>query len=200
MAAFSGNRRGAFQLSLSFIIGVVFAIVLLSLAVIWIQDLMGGMGQIGTDLTDQAHTKLVETFEQTTEDFAIWPPQYTVKAGEFLKMAAGIKNDAVDGMSHNFVINIMVEEVPAGVNKNYVKNWITFIKPAKTIAIGRSNEIPITFQVPNNAIKGIYLFRITSCYDRTHSGATVTPNSDNCMPTSDNMWGPSAQDFVMTVE
>jgi uncharacterized protein YbdZ (MbtH family) len=203
MVSFGGSGKGAFQLSLGFIIGVVFAIILLSLAIIWIQGLIGNITGLTTDLTNQAHTSIVETFENTNEDFAIWPPEYKMPAGSTLKMAAGIKNDAPDGQAHSFVINVLSEEVPAGVNKNFVNNWIKFIKSPKTIAIGRHDEIPITFEIPNNAIKGVYLFRVVSCYDQDFSGNPVAlgPTSyQTCQSTSTNMWGPAAQDFVLTVE
>ncbi|RLI96669.1 MAG: hypothetical protein DRO99_04095, partial [Candidatus Aenigmatarchaeota archaeon] len=133
-------------------------------------------------------------------DFAIWPPEYTVAAGTTLKMAAGLKNDAYDGEAHDFVINVVVEEVPSGVNKNFVRNWVMFIKSPKTIAIGRHDEIPITFEVPSNAMKGVYLFRVVACYDERVDGTPVTPDSASCTSTSENMWGPAAQDFVMTIE
>lgn len=100
-------RKGAIELSLGFIVAVVFAVVLLSLAILWLNNLFPQLFSITDDLTQQAQSKIQETFQQTQNNFAIWPSKYDLVRTRELKMSAGIKNDAEDGQDHQFVINVI---------------------------------------------------------------------------------------------
>jgi hypothetical protein len=199
-------KHGAFQLSLGFIITVVFAIVLLSLGLTWLRTTIGGITTLTDDLTQQAQTNLRDTFRQTTNNFAIWPNEYELARGKELKFSAGIENDAVDGKTHKYVINV----IPVAVSDNIcaggdvkkcpeveqeMKKWLTYYRGIKTITPNYIDYIPITVKPTENAKKGTYMFHVVCCYDKDDK----EPSSDNCLPDSENIWGGSAQTLVLSI-
>jgi hypothetical protein len=199
-------RKGAIELSLGFIVAVVFAVVLLSLAILWLQGIIGGVTQITDDLTQQAQSKLQETFQNTQNNFAIWPSQYSLARGKELKMSAGIKNDAEDGQNHLFVINVIPAAASRGpcasgdINsctgpggsslKEFMQGWTSWDKEPGVIQINRVGYRSITVKVPANAVSGTYIFNVIACMDVT--------SYDACTPQTLN-WGGSAQQLTITV-
>ena len=199
--------RGAIQLSLGFIVAVVFAIVLLSLAITWLQGIIGGISGLTENLIQESHEKLRETFEQTDSTFAIWPSRYELSRGGILKMSAGIKNNADDGQNHKFVINVIptgastsicpegdVELCTApggGSLKEYMQKWATWTKSPTTIMINHIGYNQITIKVPSNARSGTYIFNVVACidYDRYDECTLETLN-----------WGGSAQPLTIIVK
>ena len=57
-------RKGAIELSLGFIVTVVFAVVLLSLAIVWLNSIFPTLFGITDDLFQQAQTQIQETFQK----------------------------------------------------------------------------------------------------------------------------------------
>ncbi len=206
MVNHSQPRKGAFQLSLGFIIGVVFAIVVLSLAVIWIQDLMGGVTDISEGLKEEASLKLEETFQETDENYAIWPTRKELTAGTKLAVSAGLKNNAMDGERHKFLVNIQPQSLPTGVTDTEVMSWIEWAKQSKTVNPNQNTNIPIYITVPHGAQSGTYIFRITGCSECSDprcppgGGTAGTITSSMCTPDSDYVWGASAEDFILVIE
>ncbi len=198
----SGQKKGAIELSLSFIVTVVFAVVLLSLAIMWLQGFFGQLPGISNNLVQQAQAKIQDTFANTQSNFAIWPTQYPIKAGDNIRMCAGIKNDADDGMGHDFAIKVELvsaslsicstgDVTTCGNLKTTVENnWLSYNKKKSPISIGGIDACrPIDLTVPANAKKGNYIFDILACKD--------VASSDEC--TAENMWGGSAQHLTLTV-
>lgn len=204
--------KGDFQLSLGFIIAVVFAIVLLSLALTWLRGVFENVLGLTDDLTQEAHSTLRESFRTTSTDFAIWPSQYEVNPGKGLKMSAGIENDATDGLDHTFVINV----IPVGVSDNIcaggglncpvpggagtlatsLRTWLTFDQTPGLIKINAVGFRFIEVRPANNAPKGTYIFNIVACYDKP----AAVPASASCTPTHPNLWGGSAQQLIISVK
>ncbi|MBI4021123.1 MAG: hypothetical protein HY369_02685 [Candidatus Aenigmarchaeota archaeon] len=205
------RRKGDFQMSLGFIIAVVFSIVLLSLALTWLSGLIGGVVGLTDDLTQEAQSTLRDAFRGgTASSFAVWPSQYKLDAGKSLKMSAGIENDAIDGKDHKFVINVR----PAIADQNVLlakcgggetlcpvleadlKKWVTFDFGVGTIAINEVGFKFIEIRPPGDAVKGTYIFNVVACYDELGSG---TLTSASCTETSTNLWGGSAQQVIISV-
>ncbi|HDD46520.1 MAG TPA: hypothetical protein ENG42_03515 [Candidatus Aenigmarchaeota archaeon] len=208
-------RSGAIQMSLGFIIAVVFAIVLLSLAIWWLRGVIINISGLTTDLTQQARNELQRTFGGTGENFAIFPSSYELEAGKGIRMLGGIKNNAADGQDHRFVINV----VPSAASPNvcpegdisecelaggggitleeFMTSWLTWDKTKKPIKIGQTGEFWLEIKTPANTPKGTYMFNVYACYD---SGGEV-PRYDECnedTPT-DKIWGAEKQ-LVITVK
>ena len=204
-----GKRKGAIQMSLGLIVAVVFAVVLLTLAITWIQGMIGDITQITHDLTKQAETKLRDTFAETSTNFAIWPTNYDMKTGETVKLLAGVKNNAPDSQRHDFVINI----VPAGASYSlcpegdlsvcesplsgvtlaeFMRRWATVEISTSSIDVQTTAYKSVTIETPTNAKAGSYIFNVVACYDRTETGGIVTPSSATCIGNSENIWSNAA--------
>jgi len=201
------ERKAAIQLSLGFIVAVVFAVVLLSLSLTWLQGIFAGFTGITNDLTQQAQNKLRQTFEETNSNFAIWPNRYDLKRGEELKMSAGIKNNAEDGLSHMFVINI----IPATASKSVcpggdvnsclapggktlyeeMLTWVTWDMSSSVIQINQVGYKTISIKPDSQAKLGTYIFNVVACKDMS--------NYQQCTPETLN-WGGASQQLAITLE
>jgi len=173
-------RKGAIQMSLGLIVAVVFAVVLLSLMIVWIQGLASSLGGLTDDLFQQAQQRIRDTFQDSNSNFAVWPSQYTLPPGKSLIMAAGMKNNAPDGSSA-CTGSFSSCQGPGGLTMDqYMRSWLTFDgNPAR----GLINEVlysSLTISVPDNSPKGTYIFKAISCYDL----ASPVPDYTNCLPTS----------------
>ncbi len=199
------GRAGDFQLSLGLIVTVVFAVVLLSLAVLWIQGVFPGLTGLTDDLVQDARAKIRETFSTSNQNFAIWPNQHELKPGKSLRMLAGIKNNAADGKDHQFAVNV----IPIGASTcsegdaaclDAIKGWLTFDKTTGLVLIRDIGEKTITLTVPQNAVQGTYLFNVVVCADFVQStGASVgPPGSASCTATSQNLFS-SARPLTIIV-
>ncbi len=209
-------KKGAIQLSLGFIVVVVFAVILLSLAIVWLQQTMGSVGGLTTDLTQQSSAKIQEIFGETGDNFAVWPSSYTLTAGKGIKLLAGIKNNARDSYDHRYVINVLPSTVSNEVCaegdidsctvsggtslSDYMKTWVTFDKNKNPIKQGSSYSPWIEIKVPVDARKGTYMFSVFCCYEgeNQQSGA---PDYDDCNSDVDlgKLWGGSAKSIILTV-
>ncbi len=156
-----GNSlKAAFQLSLGFIVAVVFAVILLSLAITWLNQIMGDIGGLTNDLTQKASQKLDDIFSETDQTFAVWPSEYTVKRGTTLKTLVGIINRQPDSQEHDFSIYVK--------SNNNVDDWIdksAFENERFTVQFNKDLKIPITITPKRDAPKGTYTFWIYACID-----------------------------------
>jgi hypothetical protein len=199
------RKKAAIQMSLGLIVAVVFAVVLLTLTITWIQGMIGDISSITHDLTNQAQTKLQDTFAETSTTFAIWPTHYELSPGDTVKLSAGIKNAVSDGQRHDFVLNV----VPAGASNSIcpggdvndcgghpiadeMASWATVERTVSSIAIQSTAYKSITIEIPPSTLPGSYIFNVVSCYDRTSTGSIVTPSSFACEGNSDNIWSNAA--------
>jgi hypothetical protein len=203
-------RKAAIEMSLGLIVAVVFAVVLLSLAIVWIQGLIGDITGLTKDLTNQAQIKLRDTFATTTTNFAIWPTEAELKPREGIKLLAGIKNNAPDSRRHDFVINVVaagasssicpggnVEDCDSPLDgvtlKEYMERWVTVDRTVASIVVQTPAYKSITIQIPESgAPAGYYMFNVVTCYDRNADGSIVTPVSSECVGNSPNIWSNAA--------
>jgi hypothetical protein len=207
-----GERKGAFELSLGFIVMVVFAIVLLSLAILWLQGILTGVTGLTDDLTQQAQTQLQSTFAQTESNFAVWPNRYELERTHALKMSAGIKNDDISGQSRSFAINVLPSAASPSVCQqtidtctapgggklsDYMKTWVTFPTGIFTVLVNKVGYRDISITVPANAVKGTYQFDVVACCTNC-AGSTVT-TSAACLTNTLN-WGGSPQAVEIVVK
>jgi hypothetical protein len=211
------KKKGAFQMSLGFIVAVVFAVVLLTLTVTWVQQLFGQIGTLTDDLTQDAHSTLQKQFKDSSKNFAVWPSRRIQKPGTGVILSAAVENDADDGQSHKFVVNV----VPAAASSSvcpggelgecsspvtgkfldeYMQEWVTWPTSQQSVIINGIGFWDIGLNVPDDAIKGQYMFNVIACWDYDSSGNPVTPTHLLCDQIADNIWGGSAQPLTVTVE
>jgi len=192
-------RKGAFELSMSFIITIVFAVVMLTLALTWLQGYFQQTNDMSDQLFKQGQTKLQTLFAEGTDNFYIWPDRYDLELSKDTKIAfaVGLKNDADDGENHKFAVNIYATQVPSGMTVGVVNKWVEWDRTTKTLAIGYDDTTrKITMTLPKSAKKGNYFFQVVACWDMDGKD----PKSSSCNADSDDVWGGSAKEFLLTVQ
>ena len=204
------KKKGAFQLSLGFIIVVVFAIVLLSFAIQWLSGAIGSITDITEALIQEAELELEKTFQESDSNFAIWPPEanpFSVEPNTKMAVVAGIRNGAQDSTGHKFGVAIEYQE-GSGPDA-YDGDPNTWIKTTYDNSIDiehlRNAKFPLIIEVPG-ATTGTYTFKITACTDSGESGIGCPPG----VPTTrlgtglaggdgPHMWGGAVKFFVLEV-
>lgn len=207
--------KAAIQMSLGLIVTVVFAIVLLSLAITWIQGMLSDITGITDDLTGQASAKLTDIFAETDSNFAVWPPEWEVTRGNGIKTLAGIRNNAADSQEHYYVMNV----IPSGASESvcdtrdvrtcdsgvaghstlydYMLTWVTTDPLKFRVNTLDSIEKVVVIEVPKDARKGYYLFNVVACYDE--GSGTDLGTASNCLADSSNLWS-SAESITIKAE
>ncbi|MFC2143876.1 hypothetical protein ACFLQO_00735 [Candidatus Aenigmatarchaeota archaeon] len=163
------SKKGAFQLSLSFIIMVVFAVIVLSLAIAWIQGMFEPLTSLTHSITDVARSELLDRIASSDSRVGIAAPDVSAwSRGETGSYAVGVKNTHAD-KDQTFSMNVYLEEIGGelagkGVEAyaNAARKWLTFSTKIFVESSG-SETTDIVIQPPTNAEKGIYMFRIVVC-------------------------------------
>jgi hypothetical protein len=199
------SRKGAFDISLGFIIIVIFAVILLTLSITWLRQFMTPLGTLTDDLTQDANNALRETFQKTTSSFAIYPSRHVLERGRALKMGAGIKNNAPDSQAHTYVINVIPTSVSNSVKTNIpgcsgntplttcqlngqslyseMLSWVTWNSTELKIPANEFVVLGVTITPGNSSPTGLYQYLFVAC--RT-DGTNTTQAS--CLVKTQN-WG-----------
>ena len=130
-------KKGAFQLSLGFIVAVVFAVILLSLSLTWLQGIFDPLSTITHKTTDIAMQKLLQELASQNKRVGIAAPSVTKwKKGETGAYTLGIRNEDTD-KSNTYYVNVYLEAIGGGLDpsqlsrlKDEVKSWITLSPPS----------------------------------------------------------------------
>jgi hypothetical protein len=162
-------RKGAFELSLSFIIIIVFAVIVLSLAIAWIQGIFDVLNPLTHSVTDVARTELLDRIAKSDARVGIAAPDVTAwNRGETGSYAVGVRNIRSD-VDKTFSMNVYLEEIGGALDpsqisyyRNNVKNWLTFSKKV-FVAKSSSATSDIVIKPPADADTGIYMFRVVVC-------------------------------------
>ncbi|MBI4182222.1 MAG: hypothetical protein HY520_04620 [Candidatus Aenigmarchaeota archaeon] len=191
----AARRAGEFQLSLGFIISIVFAVVFLSLAITWLQGLLGGVVSLTDDLSVNARSELRKTFSETQAHFGIWPPEYTLAPGRGINTLASIENDDPQAQANIFVINVIPSSASSGVRalrctqgdfcqdlREEMLTWATFADSATTIQYLSIEDYFVRIE-PKSPPPGTYIYTVVACSDK--QGVTL---SENCNGASQD-WG-----------
>ena len=171
------KKKAAIQLSLGFIITVVFAVVLLSLAVTWLRGMVTSVSSLTDDLTQKASDALSDTFNTGTTNFAVYPGEYSLAPGKGVRLSVGVKNDHMDGQPHQFVVHVYPAMSSSGIVqaegcssfstceslKDKMMSWTTYPEEIYTIQPNQFRMWDLTVSVPNGVVKGIYQYDIVAC-------------------------------------
>jgi hypothetical protein len=178
------QRKGAFQVSMGFIIAVVFAVVLLSLALSWLSGFMGQIGDVTHKVTEVARTELINKIAQTGATVGIAaPPVTSWNRGETGSFAVGIKNKFTD-QSKTFSINVYLEQLggnlagtSASSKAQEVSNWMTY-SFTEFVEAGGSATSDLILKPAANADSGIYKFRVLICESQPCTTLEATPENN----------------------
>ncbi len=171
------NRKGAFQLSLSFIIGLIFAVILLTLAVMWVRDTFSGVSVLTDDLRQNAQNTLASTFDNEKTNFDVSPKRYDLDVGKSVILSAGVKNDKSDGKPHKFVIRMYPGTADQEIIENYgctdfdtcnelktdMNRWLTYIQKVYNIESNAKRFWDITITLPQDVKRGTYMYDLAAC-------------------------------------
>jgi hypothetical protein len=185
--------KGAIQMSIGFIVAIVFAVILLSLFITWMQGFFGQITVITEDLTQEASIKIKDTFKNTDSNFAVWPNEWTMDRGTELKLLAGIKNNAPDTQSHYYMINVLA---PAGhPQESLMNSWVdrTPFSSPQWVDFGSDLEIPVTI-TPTGVGAGTYTFDVIACE------VSSTASMGDCDTRGDQNFGGSSKYIRITLE
>jgi hypothetical protein len=161
--------KGAFQLSLSFIIVVVFAVIVLALAISWIQGIFPGITELTHKVTDVARDELLGKIAEGDKRVGIAAPKITSWArGDTGSYAIGIRNIYPD-MDKMFYINVYIDEMqslgdadPSLAQRNTVRTWLTF-SDKEFVPKSSSITSDIIIKPPATTNSDIYKFRVMVC-------------------------------------
>jgi len=161
--------KGAFQLSLSFIVIVVFSVILLSLSIAFLQGIFPQISTLTHQVTDVARDELIDRISRGAERAGIAAPAVTTwKRGETGSFALGIRNINTD-RDVTYSINIYLEVVGgelAGMNASIfaveARKWLT-VSPNEFVPASSAKTSDIIIRPSITADPGIYKFRAIVC-------------------------------------
>jgi hypothetical protein len=154
-------RKAAIQMSLGFIVAIVFAVVFLSLAIVWVNQFMGQISPLTDDLIQDARVQIRDTFSKTDTYFSVYPQEWDLARGKTLNMLAGVINKESDSQTHNFVINVI------STKPDETAGWIddSEFRMVQPVPFSQIGEFPITITPESSAPAGTYTFYVIACID-----------------------------------
>lgn len=178
------QRKGAFQVSMGFIITMIFAVILLTLALSWIGGIFTDIGGVTHQVTNLAKSAILEEISQTGATVGIAAPPVTVwKRGETGSFAVAIKNKFTD-QGKTFSINVYLEQLggnlagtQASSMMSEVSKWMTY-SFTEFVGAGASVSSDLILKPATNANSGIYKFRVLVCDSQPCTTLEATPESN----------------------
>lgn len=148
------DKKGAIELSMSTIVVVVIAIVLLSLGIVFVRKIMGDV--TGTaESAFEAADKEIQDLMGGDDTFYLSGPGHDIKVGDEKSISGGIQNFLGENME--FKIKIETDK------ENYLE-WIQ-APPTVFVLAGEKEPFVITVRVPKTAKAGITTFYTIFVYD-----------------------------------
>lgn len=175
------KQKAAFDVSLGFIIAVVFAVILLSLAIVWIQSIIPQISQITFEVTEVARQELLNNLASSGDLVGLAAPAVTSwDPGETGSYALGILNSDPD-RTITFYANVYLEDVSGGlrlsqVDQEAINDWISLAPATLDLNPSESDTLTIIIKPPTSAKAGIYSFRAAVC--------NADPGPEGCHATS----------------
>lgn len=170
------GQKGAIELSLGFIVAVVFAVVLLSLALLWLQGMFNPIKDITHKTTEIATQQLLTQLSTGNKKVGIAAPDVTTwRRGETGSFALGIKNDDVNNQKTYYPFVYLeslggdLKDTPVTSIQTDVNKWISLNPITLPLDPNSKDTLAVIIKPTGNAATGIYLFRACACttYDVT---------------------------------
>ena len=191
-------RKGAFQMSMGFIVAVVFAVILLTLSITWIQDLFEQISVITHTTTDVARETLLEELASSGKKVGIAAPAVTDwNKGETGSYAVGIKNDNVD-RDKTYYAHAYLEAVGGGALSGTTSNelmemngeikgtWLQY-REAIDIDAGEKDSIDLVIEPAISADQGTYTFTVAICEKKDDRTGFELTNNEQCTASADDL-------------
>ncbi|MEM4245338.1 MAG: hypothetical protein QW404_03635 [Candidatus Nanoarchaeia archaeon] len=141
------KKRGALELSVNTIVIIVIGVALLSLGLIFVKNLFGGIGEISTDIFGKADTEIGKL---GTEDKFTVPTTINVKQGSRTTDYIFVGNDGRDpNQCKSFYVDL-VKSTTSTVPETQVKAVIISQNPV-TVEPGKVAKFVVQVAAVNNA-------------------------------------------------
>lgn len=152
------KKKAAFQMSLGMIVALVFAVILLTGAIAWIQGTFQQITAITHQVTDSAKNQVINDIISDNKRVGIAAPAVTDwKKGETGSYTIVVNN--IDPANDNsYTIGITRDSGPGTVD---IGGWMTFPTSEVEVPAGQYNTFDIIIKPPTNTISGIYLFKVS---------------------------------------
>jgi len=148
------QKKADFQMSLGMIVALVLAVILLTLAIAWMQGMFGQISSITFQVTDTAKQAVIDEIASSGKKVGIAAPAVTKwKRGDTGAYSIIVKNEDFV-ISKTYVINIVDQNHPDA------STWLTYAKEIP-IDAGGVLSVPLVIKPATNALPGIYYFTIT---------------------------------------
>ncbi|MBI4020319.1 MAG: hypothetical protein HY367_03220 [Candidatus Aenigmarchaeota archaeon] len=192
------RMKGGFELSLSFVVIVVVAVVLLTLAITFLQGIFPGISDLTHKVTQIARDNLLKDLSEGGKVGIAAPAVTEWKRGETGSFAIGLRNDD-PANDRRFYISIYLEGVGgelqgADVNslRPVVNGWLSYTAASQGLSelvpAGEAETSDVVIKPLSNARPGLYRFRVLVC---------AVPQCTTLQDTSqENIYG----DDVFTIE
>ena len=154
--------KKGFQLSISVIVTIIIAIVLLGMGIILLNKFIGGAQEIKAELderTDQQLSVLLESGEKVAVPFNT----ATIRRGDQKVLGIGIVNifDETDfkvEISISSAFDNLNEQIDIGNITEFENKWVRYDKTIFPLSQNGQYKGPILFTVPKDAPSGTYIF------------------------------------------
>jgi hypothetical protein len=183
------TKRGAIELSLGFIVTVVFAVVLLGLALAWVSGIFDPLNQITHKTTQIAIDNLLKDMNTGNKKVGIAAPAVTTwKRGETGSYVLAVKNTDVN-QKHTFYANVYLESLGGDLSgtdpssMSETNKWITLSPNSLDLEPNERDVINTIIKPVSNADTGIYSFRACVC----------TSSDPSCHATSVGLYTSSSE-------
>ena len=153
-------KKAAFQMSLGMVVALVFAVVLLTLAIAWIQGMFSSIEDITYKVTDTAKDLMMSELASGSNKVGLAAPAMLEWGrGESGSFALGIRNS--ESANQYFTMQIIIEQVNPSTN-DFTKVTSGFVYPKDNLLVApfESNAFNVILQPSPDASPGHYLFRI----------------------------------------
>lgn len=173
-------QKGAFQVSMGFIIAVVFAVIMLVLAIGWLQGMFPGITQLTNQVSDIARQRLLDELAAGGKVSIAAPAVTAWGRGQTGSFALGMRNDD-PSTSKTFYINIELDTLggelsgqPLASYATQSEAWLTY---SKSLFLDPSAQgtVDIIIRPATTANVGIYVFKAYVCDSGT--AATCDENA-----------------------
>ncbi|MBU1135035.1 MAG: hypothetical protein KKG13_00780 [Nanoarchaeota archaeon] len=166
-------RKAAFQMSLGMIVALVFAVILLTVSIAWINDVFDDITGVSKQVTDIAMQNLLDDMSSSGKKVGIAAPDLTTwKRGDTGSFAIGVRNDdPIQSKVYRMKIywDYSTEDpskIPSDLQIKEVERTLDYGGGTIFREAGGSNTDLVKVTIPTTAISGAsYLFRVIVCKD-----------------------------------
>lgn len=152
------NKKGALELSMSTVVIVIIAVVLLSLGIVFVRNMMGkisGLSETSFIEADEA----IQGLMGGDQEFYISGTSFEEKAGGVISIVGGIQN--FEGKDMRFKLSVTAADETSDIS------WVN-VPTSLFVKAGEKNGFPVEIRIPKTAKSGnTYMYSIDA-YDEAN--------------------------------